>query len=301
MPNLGKNISALLIAYERPENTIQQMIKLSKLNCRIYLFIDGPKNENVRRKQQYLREQAGKISFSSKCKITINQEEENLKLASAIPKAIDWVFTKEKTAVILEDDIEFREEFLEFSEIVLAKYVDDDEILLVTGNQFMELNDEIGISATSYPLIWGWATSSRKWEIMKALSKKEKLKRKVFLKPQVAAYWGIGWNRARDKKINSWIIAIAAQMRFMGLCCIAPGINLTSNVGDDQVAVHTTKSSPGIRMPLQKRKGSLQINFNSNLNTRVYDQFLEKNIYKIRLRHLITFSIYKLSRKIREK
>jgi hypothetical protein len=301
MSGFKKNIAVLLMAYERPENTIQQMKKLASLDCRIYLFIDGPRNDDIRRKQGYMREEAKKISTSNFLTIKVNQEKENLGLVSAIPKGIDWIFTQEQTAAIFEDDIEFQEEFLIFSEETLAKYLHDDEILLVSGNQFMNMKDKNGISATSYPLIWGWSTTARKWDIMKILSEKEDLERKVFLKPTVAAYWKLGWMRARDKRINSWIIGIAAQMRFTGKYCISPNVNLTSNVGDDSVAVHTTDSSPGMRVPLQTTSWISDMDLHIDLNTEAYDCFLEKNLYEIKLRNLLTLFLYRATRMFQRK
>lgn len=301
MSSFKRNIAALLIAYERPENTIKQMKKLANLGCRIYLFIDGPKNDDIWRKQRYLQEEAKKISASSFYKIKVFQEGENLGLASAIPKGVDWIFTQEQTAIILEDDIEFQEDFLVFSEKVLKKYINNDEILLVSGNQFMNMRDKSGISATSYPLIWGWSTTSQKWDIMKALSEKEDLEREVFLKPTVAAFWELGWMRARDKRINSWIIGIAAQMRFSGKYCIAPNVNLTSNVGDDSAAVHTTDSSPGMRVPLQNTSWIMGEDFLGNLDTKEYDRYLEKNLYKIRLRNLLTLFLYRVTQMFRKR
>jgi hypothetical protein len=296
MSGSNGNIAVLLLAYERPGNTIEQIKKLADLGCPIYLFIDGPKTDIIREKQKYLQAEVNKIFPSTSDIIKVNQEKENLKLSIAIPKAIDWIFTYEKSAVILEDDIKFHEDFLRFSQRVLAEYAQNDDVLLVTGNQFMNKRNMSGLSMTSYPLIWGWSTTSRKWGIMKALAEKKELESKVLLKPDVAAYWTLGWTRARDKRINSWIIGIAAQMRFTGKICIAPSVNLTSNIGDDQVAVHTTSNSPGLRMPLQPLDWNLENKSLSNFSTKTYDRYLEKNLYKIGLWHLCTGFLYKITR-----
>jgi hypothetical protein len=296
MSGFDSNIAVLLLAYERPENTINQIKKLADLGCRIYLFMDGPKTDDIRKKQQYLMAEVNKILPPISDIIKVHQENENLKLSIAIPKAIDWIFSYEKSAVIFEDDINFHEDFLGFSQRMLVEYAHNDDVLLVTGNQFMNDVNMRGVSMTSYPLIWGWSTTSRKWGIMKALAEKPELKIKVLLKPDVAAYWILGWMRARDKRINSWIIGIAAQMRFTGKICIAPNVNLTSNIGDDQVAVHTTSTSPGMRMPLHPLDWDLENNSLNNFSTKAYDRYLEKNLYKIGLRHICSRFFYKISR-----
>ncbi len=290
--------AVLLLSYERPQNTIEQVKKLAKLGCRIYLFVDGPKTEAVRNKQNYLHAELSKLVLPSSSKIQIRQEKENLNLTVAIPKAIDWVFSYEENAVIFEDDIDFHEDFLNFSQNVLAQFARNDDVLLVTGNQFMVNKDLSGLSITSYPLIWGWSTTSRKWEIMKALAQKNYLEGQVLLKPHVAAYWKLGWMRWRDKKINSWIIGIAAQMRFAGKYCIAPKINLTSNIGDDKVAAHTTSSSPGMRQPIGSLDWKMEDYSSINLNAQVYDQYLEKNLYNIGMRHLCTCILYEFLRNL---
>jgi hypothetical protein len=295
MVDLKNGIAVLLIAYNRPENTLKQIRKLIETDSRIYLFIDGPRDEEIRVRQESLVAEALKITDKDSSRILINQERINLRLANAIPKAIDWVFSQESAAVILEDDIEFHQEFLPFAQRILLHFQADDEVLLVTGNQFMEPCNGDNISFTSYPLIWGWGTTHSKWLIMKKLANEELLKKTVALKPQVAAYWTLGWKRSKNNQLNSWIIQIAAQMRFMGKLCVAPSVNLTSNIGDDQVAAHTTKKSPGLHVPIYRFEWNSKCAKITSVGSEVYDAYLEKNLYRVKIRNIVSLMFHNLT------
>jgi len=159
-------IPILLIGYCRPiefERIINQIESLSVRN--VHISLDGPK-EGTHFLTTGVLSIAQKWQRESKHKITVSQSETNLGLLSHFVIALKSFFARYNYGLILEDDMEFRAEFVEFLDSIEGK-----EALVnywsVCGHNPRKESDlflynhkkEIHFFETSVHTIWGWATS----------------------------------------------------------------------------------------------------------------------------------------------
>ena len=86
--------------------------------------------------------------------------------AKRIKSGLDFIFEREKKAIILEDDTLPNISFFKFCEFCLDQYKDDESIYHISGcNFFPKSNsDRSSYYFTSIINIWGWATWARAWK-----------------------------------------------------------------------------------------------------------------------------------------
>ena len=162
--------SALIVAFDRDKevyNTLEDAISAGLR--RIYIAIDGPKNSLQDEKQSKMRDEIRSIAFRRKVHVEIWQRERNLGLAGSVISAIKWYFKYETEGIILEDDLKLSPYFVEFASRALREFSSDEKVLVISGNQFFQDPSSSSIRFTNYPLIWGWATNRKKWNVLEAL------------------------------------------------------------------------------------------------------------------------------------
>jgi hypothetical protein len=159
-------IPILLIGYCRPiefERIINQVESLPLRD--VYVSLDGPK-EGAHFLTTEVLSIAQKWQLESKHRITVSRSETNLGLLSHFVLALESFFARYDYGLILEDDMEFRAEFVEFLDSMEGK-----EALVnywsVCGYNPSKESDlhlynhkkNIYFFETSVHTIWGWATS----------------------------------------------------------------------------------------------------------------------------------------------
>jgi hypothetical protein len=73
-------------------------------------------------------------------------------------------------------------------------------------------------------------------------------------------------------------------MRHVGGLALLPGENLVSNIGNDGYATHTLTDSPW----LNRATGQIHELVSEPAQSPELDNWLRKNFYRIRIRHLVT-------------
>ena len=98
------NIPIVLIIYNRPIYAKKILLSINKLNInKVYVIADGPKNNpNDVKLVKKTRKLLNKLS--NKIKVIKIFSEDNLGLRKRIISGLNYVFKKEKVAIILEDD-----------------------------------------------------------------------------------------------------------------------------------------------------------------------------------------------------
>ncbi len=164
--NLDIKIPILLIGYCRPiefERIINLIESLPQRD--VHISLDGPK-EGAHFLTTEVLSIAQKWQQESKHSVTVSRSETNLGLLSHFVHALESFFARYNHGLILEDDMEFRAEFVEFldsmeGEVALEKYWS------VCGHNpskesdlfFYNRKKDIHFFETSVHTIWGWATS----------------------------------------------------------------------------------------------------------------------------------------------
>lgn len=288
--------AALIVAYKRPQGVERVLKKLKGSRItRVYVAIDGPKSGQSNEASIEILEILDKYSEKSDFEIYSWARSENYGLAKSVISAIDWFFEHENAGIILEDDLEPTHAFVDFSNLMLLRYEYDNEVLLISGNQFFpELTTDKEVYFTHYPLIWGWATTAAKWGAIKTLILNRTQRPRRIVKPKVLGFWGIGNYRAHSKYVDSWAIPFAYGMIKTNFLCVLPPKNMVLNHGNDDVATHTGNSlMRQAKIITELPENSLFLENNRRNIAKKFDYYLEKSFYPIRNRN--NLSLIKLS------
>ncbi len=284
-------VSCLLLAFSRVDGVMRLLDSLNPSQLEsIYIAIDGPTSDEIEAIQVQIVSLVDSYCKTNSIRLIVWQRSENLGVAAAIISAIDWFFSNEEFGIILEDDLIVGEDFIEF--VVGNKHLldRDDEILLISGNQFDQYAKlESPRNWTTYPLIWGWATSKKKWKIMKYGILNSKIP--VFRKPfnRVENFWRVGSLRVRSRQVDTWDIPLVYFMIQNRKLCLTPDKNLVSNLGADRFASHTALDAFPLNLPIEKLYAPFEVSKQSMEQIRKYNLFLEKQVFQIKKKHAFIY------------
>jgi hypothetical protein len=189
----------------------------------------------------------------------------------------------------LEDDIEFEEDFISFCEQAWDKYEKMDNIWMVSGSNFMKDTNGLDVEFLNYPMIWGWCSSSEKWErIRKIYDHKPSIKIKDWLIPK-RTYFLVGAIRANSQLVDTWDIQIANEMLKVGAFSVLPPVNLVCNKGFDDKAIHTIEEVFPLDLKINRLELS-KIGFISIDRAQAIkaNHFYEQEVFRIGNHHWIS-------------
>lgn len=279
---------ALIIAYARPEG-VKSLIESCIENGvkRIYVAIDGPKEDSSFNRQGKILDVIELFKGYKEISFFTLTHSKNLGVGVAVITAIDWFFSLEDFGYILEDDLVVNSGFFEFSKSALHLFAHDQRVFMICGTEITGNNPNSTEAIwCHYPMIWGWSTWKNRWLVMRRellLSKSTSQFSKTSIRDN---YWAVGANRVLDGKVDTWDTPLAASFVNHRWLSILPPVNLVSNEGNDTNASHTSKDSFGLNLPIQNLKE--KIDFLSRFREdqiSIYNKSLEKNVFRIRVRH----------------
>lgn len=274
----------LIIGFSRKEGVERTLLSLVTAgSMRVYLAIDGPKNQNQALLQEEMRASAEKIAAKTGMELHIWQRKQNLGLAVSVVTAIDWFFSEVEEGIILEDDLKFEKSFIDFVESGLEEFRNDSDTWLVSGNRFdsIELFNAKNAWST-YPLIWGWATWKDRWAIMRELLISDGKVINSIQETRVRNYWKTGFQRASSGKLDSWAAPLAAIQHSLRKYSLLPSTNLVSNLGQDVYATHTLTNAAHLNLDICIEAGVNEFSIaNRQSISRMIDSAIEIEIYGI--------------------
>ena len=285
--------ACLIVSYARKENVLRLVNEVINARIeRIYVSIDGPRNELIFDIQSELKIELERIQDSCSVQICIWQRRFNMGSGASVIASLDWAFATEDEVIVLEDDLEVSGDFFEFMKYGLGEMKSLDSLKIVTGtNPFEELTQG-QYGKVNYPVSWGWATNRDNWQQLRALIF-EGAPAKLISKHVIRdLYWSIGRRRALLGNIEAWDIPLACEMCKTGFFSLIPRGNLVRNIGFDKFAAHTIESTWPLNLPLSR-----EIHYeNSKLEPRDIvnlNEAFEKSIFKIRVRHLFSWVLHR--------
>ena len=158
----------IIFAYNRPwhlEQTLQslQQNALAKQSI-LYCFSDAAKTEadieNVKKVRGILKNTKG---FQE---LHIIEREENWGLASSIIEGVSEVMKKHQKAIVIEDDLLFASNFLDFMNDCLNKYQSQTHIFSISAYlppiQVADLQEDVFLLPRCAS--WGWASWLDRWQ-----------------------------------------------------------------------------------------------------------------------------------------
>lgn len=283
-------LPVLLIAFLRLDATISLIEKLQSFGVKkLYIALDRGRNANEIRLQEEFLGKVEKLSKLGVTEVNVWKRKENLGLATSVVTAVDWFFENERQGVIIEDDLEFNEDFLDFCSEALQKALRIEDVWMVAGSNFYSSDGTMSIRAINYPMIWGWATTSEKWQLMRS-SYREPSILEFLCRPsaRIGFFWS-GSLRANRGIVNTWDLPLAFQMLQNSKLCILPPVNLVSNIGVDSKSSHTLQDV----FPLNYRVENLGIGgilWKMPLREEIdqVNKFYERNVFMIYKRHILS-------------
>ncbi len=277
----AENISCLIVLYIRTEFLEELLSRCVAMKVRnLYVALDGPKDESDKIAQELL---IAKLNSFTKCNqivVQISHLSRNRGIFVNMVTALDWFFQENTFGIILEDDTLPSPFFMDF---VLSRKLDfenDPKTLMISGwrGENSNADKEIGAELSSYPLIWGWATSREKWMMMrKWFFENVNLGcEKVSCFSPSHGFWYTGYKRAILGKLDSWANVLAFNFLIGGFKSIVPTSTLITNVGFDEFATNTQ---------IEKRERPTPSSMSQPLNLPL-DDWLSQEVFHISYRHI---------------
>ena len=229
---------------------------------RVYAYGDGPRpGFPEEAKACHAAADLVRSRLSAVTELRLEQASENLGLRSRVETALDDVFSREKTAVILEDDCVPTGEFFSFATALLTRYAEDSRVGSITGTSFCLPGESPGGSDyyfSKYPHCWGWATWRRAWQAYdrQGVSWPCSLSQLPVAIPSrmERKYWQDIFERAFSGKIDSWAYRWTLSCWRRGMLTATPKVNLVRNIGTGEGATHTRDNAG---MEILRNTGSL--------------------------------------------
>ena len=248
--NKEKLAPIVLFVYNRSWHT-EQTINALKLNflaadSDLFIFSDGPKNEEDRNSVEKVREYLKTINgFKS---INIIERKENIGLGKSIIIGVTEIINKYGKIIVLEDDIITSRFFLEYLNNGLNLYENDNDVASIHAYVYPtkeKLPETFFLKGADCQ---GWATWSRAWKLFEENGEilldqlLQKRLEKEFNFSNSYPYIKMLKNQVA-KKNNSWAIRWYASTFLKNKYTLYPGKSLIFNIGFDGSGTNCGKGS----------------------------------------------------------
>ena len=240
----------VLLLFNRPDLTEQVVKAVVRQNpASVYLIADGPRDTHPLDTELCNRVRDIAVNAGWTGKVKTNFADTNMGLKNRVSSGLDWVFSVEDEAIILEDDCLPDPSFFRFSEELLERYRDDDRVGIISGNNFLWGSQ---VSEDSYfftpdSRIWGWATWGRIWRDFSQHGLA-----KDWSESEVATLASKAPSSIRRRAIqrifassssNSWALPLTLHSLDRNLLNVCPRGNLVANLGFGPSSTHTSFES----------------------------------------------------------
>jgi hypothetical protein len=289
-------LSALLIAYQRPNNFEKILRKVVEAGIKdIYISLDYPRNPNVESLQ--LREDTvgiiQRFALDPTLRIRLSSFSQNVGCGVAVTTACDWFFRSVDTGLVLEDDCIPTPGFFSFMQYALKELESAEDVFIVSGCRLHPtLDGDAEWELNSFPIFWGWGSTADKWsfissQIKNPLPPYERYPKRFSIR---SVYWRAGSRRVKEGFVDTWDTLVSELFHRLDLRNLSPNKSLIENVGDDQYATHDMSYIARLPRASDVFQRPSSVPLFSALNNEVCGKYL----YKYRLRHFFTTAMTKL-------
>jgi cephalosporin hydroxylase/Flp pilus assembly protein TadD len=241
-----------LIIFNRPDTTkkVFDAIRQAK-PPKLLVIADGARADRPEEAEKCAAARAIINQVDWDCEVLTNYSDVNLGCRDRVASGLDWVFQLVEEAIILEDDCLPHPTFFRFCEKLLERYRHDQQIMVISGNnfQFGRRSSQYSYYFSRYNHTWGWATWRRAWQ---HYDNEMKLWPQVrdtnWLKDILKDDWAVSsWSKSFQNVYEGGFSIWDYRWTFacwihQGLS-ILPNVNLVSNIGFGAEATHTKRVS----------------------------------------------------------
>ena len=250
-PSLQLTTAVLFLVFNRPDKTAQVFEAIRKAKPqRLYVAADGPRPNREGETEAIAKVREISTAVDWPCEVKTLFREKNLGCKYAVSGGISWFFEHEELGIILEDDCLPHPDFFYFCELLLKRYLDDERVSVITGNNFQNGQRRGGATYyfSRYNHVWGWATWRRAWNRNDSkisfwpewrVSQDWKNK---FPDTVESVYWQKIFDQVYENRIETtWDYPWTASVWYQGGLTATPNVNLVSNIGFGPNSTHTTQ------------------------------------------------------------
>ncbi len=238
--------SVLIIAYRRADTTRKVLDAVSRAKPqRLYVACNAPRPDRVAELAQCAAVRSLFDAPDWPCEVHRLFREKHLSARESISGAISWFFEHEPQGIILEDDCVPSAGFFRFAEELLHRYVDDQRVGMISGDNFQygQRRGDASYYFSRYCHIWGWATWRDRWATYDAAMQLWPAYRGRLLgeleNPLQRAYWGWIFDRTHAGHIDTWDYQWLFANWINHRVNVVPQLNMVSNIGFGEQAHHT--------------------------------------------------------------
>lgn len=245
-------VPIVIIVFNRADLAALLLDRLSQFRlCKLYIVMDGPRDGNRQDVEERIKiiDMLDQIKFADCIESQI--ADENMGCRDRVVSGLNWVFSKEESAIILEDDCLPSNTFLHFCELMLDKYKDDERVGVISGTNLIESSGKDNTYHFSkYCNIWGWASWRRVWDnydVKMSLLNEENLKnlRGRFNYKYEYKFWRAVFSQTKSGGIGTWDYQLWLSVWLNGQTSIIPSVNQIDNLGFGHTnATHTGTPHP---------------------------------------------------------
>jgi len=243
----------ILFTFNRPKHTEQTLKALAanefSSNTNLYIYSDGPRSKEDFIKIKEVREviQATKTKNIFKS-IKVIESEDNKGLANSIISGVSQVFLEYNSVIVLEDDLVCSNDFLQYMNICLNKYENNNKIASISGyNPLKKIPDNYKYDAyfSTRTNSIGWATWKSNWNNIDWKAKAYNRFKKSF--KMRTAFNSTGYDRANrlDRQINkdakSWSIIFGFDLFINNQYTLYPVDSKIIHIGWDGSGTHSSE------------------------------------------------------------
>lgn len=240
----------IVFAYNRPEHLIKVLEALAKnpeaIHSDLFVFIDGPKNEDALTKQKEVLGVAERFKIGYFNKVNIYCSNKNRGLSKAVISGVTNIFEKSDKVIVLEDDSIPDILFLKYMNEALDFYKSNNSIWSIGGYTppiKIPMEYKYEIIKTQRCSSYAWGTWKNRWQKIDWNVKDYAKFRFDFIQRKKFNYWGSDRSSMLDdqmnQRINSWAIRFDYAMFTNNMYNIVPIYSLVKNIGHDGSGTHS--------------------------------------------------------------
>ena len=245
---MSLQVPVAFIIFNRPETTARVFAEIARARpSRLIVVADGPRTDVPGEAELCAGAREVIKAVDWKCELVTDFSDRNLGCRTRVSSGLDFVFENAEEAIILEDDCLPHPSFFSFCESLLERYRDNEEVMMISGDNFHAGRRYTPFSYffSRFPHIWGWASWRRAWKHYDVDMKQWPPLRDtnwlkgMFETDQDVAYWRDIFDKVAGREINTWDYQWLFSCWTNGGLSITPEINLVSNIGFGGSATHT--------------------------------------------------------------
>lgn len=237
----------VFLIFNRPDTTARVFAEIARARPRrLFVVADGPRPHVPSDAERCAAARAVVEQVDWECQASTHYAETNLGCGRRVSSGIAWAFAQVEEAIILEDDCLPHPDFFPFCQQLLARYRDDERVMMVAGSNMLVRHD-VGESYlfSRYYNIWGWATWRRAWQhydyAMAGWERLRNTRAVEYCYPvrYVAQYVRKNFDLLRRGEIDTWDIQWFYACMAQNSLAVLPRENLISNIGS--AGTHTDR------------------------------------------------------------